>query len=60
MQKNLNEHRRNAERWRLCKSKYERKKYISKTHVRWSELLRLPYFNLIRFLVVDLMHNLFL
>ena len=60
VQKDLNEHRRNAERWRLCKSKHERKQHVSETHVRWSELLRLPYFNPIRFLVVDLMHNLFL
>uniref|UniRef100_U9UIQ0 Transposase domain-containing protein n=1 Tax=Rhizophagus irregularis (strain DAOM 181602 / DAOM 197198 / MUCL 43194) TaxID=747089 RepID=U9UIQ0_RHIID len=60
VQIDLNEHRRNAERWRLCKSKYERKKHVSETHVRWSELLRLPYFNPIRFLVVDPMHNLFL
>ncbi|CAB4439269.1 unnamed protein product [Rhizophagus irregularis] len=33
MQKDLNEYRRNAERWRLCKSKYERKKYVSETHI---------------------------
>ena len=60
VQKDPNEHRRNAERWRLCKSKHERKQHVSETHVRWSELLRLPYFDLIRFLVVDPMHNLFL
>ncbi|GET66680.1 hypothetical protein RIR_jg18675.t4 [Rhizophagus irregularis DAOM 181602=DAOM 197198] len=28
--------------------------------VRWSEILRLPYFDLIRFVVVDPMHCLFL
>jgi hypothetical protein len=60
VQKDLNEYQHNAEYWRLCKSKHERKQHVSETHVRWSELLRLPYFNLIRFLVVDLMHNLFL
>jgi hypothetical protein len=34
VQKNLNEHQRNAEHWRLYKSKYKRKQHISKTHVR--------------------------
>ena len=28
--------------------------------IRWSELLRLPYFDPLKFVVVDLMHNLFL
>jgi hypothetical protein len=60
VQKDPDEHRQNAELWRLCKSKRERKQHVSETHVRWSELLRLPYFNPIRFLVVDPMHNLFL
>ena len=38
----------------------ERKRHVSNTFVRWSELLRLPYFNPIRHLVVDPMHCLFL
>jgi len=31
-----------------------------KTGIRWTELLRLPYFDPSRFVVVDAMHNLFL
>lgn len=32
----------------------------SKYGTRYSELMRLPYFNCVRFTVIDLMHNLFL
>ena len=60
IERDLEEHRRNAENWRLCKSEEERKRYVSSTLVRWTELLRLPYFNPIRHLVVDPMHCLFL
>ena len=38
----------------------KRKQYVSDAHVRWSELLRLPYFNPIRHLIIDPMNNLFL
>ncbi|GBC46382.2 uncharacterized protein LOC107584155 isoform X2 [Rhizophagus irregularis DAOM 181602=DAOM 197198] len=55
-----NEHQRNAELWRQCKTQEERKKHVSDTHVWWLEMLRLPYFNPIRHLIVDLMHCLFL
>ncbi|GBC24892.2 uncharacterized protein LOC114575947 [Rhizophagus irregularis DAOM 181602=DAOM 197198] len=55
-----NEHRQNAELWRQCRTQEERKKHVSDTHVRWSEMLRLPYFNPIRHLIVDPMHCLFL
>jgi len=33
---------------------------FAQTGVRWSELLRLPYFDPTRFVVIDVMHNLFL
>jgi len=33
---------------------------VAETGVRWSQLLRLPYFDPSRFVVVDPMHNLFL
>ena len=59
-ERDLEEHRRNAEDWRKCKTDNERKQHVSDTHVRWSEMLRLPYFNPIRHLVVDPMHCLFL
>src|SRR5438876_7471885 len=60
IERNLEEHRQNAKNWRLCKSEEERKSHVSSTLARWTELLRLPYFNPIRYLVVDLMHCLFL
>jgi len=60
IERNLEEYRRNAENWRLCKSEEERKSHVSSTLARWTELLRLPYFNPIRYLVVDPMHCLFL
>ena len=59
-ERSLDEHRRNAEGWLSCISNEERKQHVSETHVRWSEMLRLPYFNLIRHLIVDPMHCLFL
>ncbi len=60
VERDLAEHWRNAEDWRLCKSQEERKRHVSSTFVRWTELLRLPYFNPIRHLIVDPMHCLFL
>jgi ssDNA-binding Zn-finger/Zn-ribbon topoisomerase 1 len=54
------EHRQNALDWRRCISDAERDRFAKRTGVRWSELLRLPYFDPIRFAVVDPMHCLFL
>ena len=53
VERDLEEHRQHAEGWRLCKSQEERKRHVSSTFVRWTELLRLPYFNPIRHLIVD-------
>jgi hypothetical protein len=60
VERDLEEHRRNAENWKLCESEEERRRHVKSTHVRWTELLRLPYFNPIRHLIVDPMHCLFL
>ena len=38
----------------------DRKAIFAETGIRWTELLRLPYFDPSRFVVVDAMHNLFL
>ena len=54
------EFRENAYEWRHCKSDASRKRFAKNTGVRWSELLRLPYFDPIKFIVVDPMHCLFL
>ena len=53
-------HRQNAIEWRRCNSNAARKRFVSDKLVRWSEFLRLPYFDPIRHLVVDPMHCLFL
>src|SRR2546430_2018512 len=58
--KDLEEHRRNAMIWKHQQTNEDRKRHVSRTHVRWSEMLRLPYHNPIRHLVVDSMHCLFL
>ena len=48
------QHRQNALEWRRCKSDATRKRFVQETGVRWSELLRLPYFDPIRFVTIDL------
>ena len=59
-QRNLEEFRQDALAWCECRTKDERNKHVSDTLVRWTELLRLPYFNPIRHCVIDPMHNLFI
>jgi len=54
------EHKRNAIIWKHQQTKNDRKQHIRKTHVRWSEMLRLPYHNPIKHLIIDPMHCLFL
>src|SRR6266542_2333397 len=58
--RDVEEHKCNAEIWKEQNTEEDRKRHVSKTHVRWSDMLRLPYHDLIRHLVVDPMHNLFL
>ena len=53
-------HRTAAQKWKDCISKRECQDLFDEFGVRWSELLRLPYFDPIRFIVVDPMHCLFL
>lgn len=49
-----------AERFRTAKSESAAASSFDRTGLRWSELLRLPYYDPTRFLVVDPMHTLFL
>jgi len=49
-----------AERHRLACDHKSRQEIVDETGMRWSVLLRLPYFDPSRFAVVDAMHNLFL
>ena len=46
--------------WKECNTKDARKNHASETFVRWSEIYQLPYFDSIKFLIVDPMHCLFL
>lgn len=50
----------NAEKYFAAKTEAAAQSTFDKSGVRWSELLRLPYFDFSRFVVVDSMHNLFL
>ena len=54
------EHRRQVDDVLGKTTQEERNRAESQYGVRYSELLRLPYFDCIRFTVIDPMHNLFL
>jgi hypothetical protein len=58
--KDSSKHLENTLTWRGCNSDSARKKFTKSSGVRWSELLRLPYFDPIRFITFDPMHFLFL
>jgi hypothetical protein len=49
-----------ALRWKNAPDHAARESEWKTNHVRWSELLRLPYWDVTKFVVVDPMHNLFL
>ena len=49
-----------AERWRNAPNANTASAVFDESGLRWSELLRLPYFDPSRFVVLDAMHNLFL
>jgi hypothetical protein len=53
-------HRQYAREWLQCNSKASREAHFKVHGIRWTELLRLPYMDPIRFAVVDPMHCLFL
>ena len=58
--RNILEHRRQIDDVQSKTTQEERNRAESNYGVRYSELLRLPYFDCIRFTVIDPMHNLFL
>jgi hypothetical protein len=49
-----------AEAFKDAETEEDAQTIFDSTGLRWSELLRLPYFDPARFVVVDAMHNLFL
>jgi hypothetical protein len=57
---NVLSHRKHAKEWMECATKNIRDDHFKEHGVRWTELLRLPYMDPIRFAVVDPMHCLFL
>lgn len=54
------ETRKAADQYLKAATAADRLATFDKTGVRWSELIRLPYFDITRCVVVDSMHNLFL
>ncbi|GET54135.1 hypothetical protein GLOIN_2v1788017 [Rhizophagus irregularis DAOM 181602=DAOM 197198] len=60
VERDINLIREKAREWKKCATEESRKAHVSQYHVRWSEVYQLPYFNSVRFCVVDPMHCLFL
>ncbi|KAJ3552961.1 hypothetical protein NM688_g3879 [Phlebia brevispora] len=56
----LEDHRKLAEMWRDAPSVHDRETLFATHGVRWTELLRLPYWNPFEYAVIDPMHNQFL
>ncbi|KAK0501102.1 hypothetical protein EDD18DRAFT_1052482, partial [Armillaria luteobubalina] len=54
------EHMSAAEDWKDSTTAEEREEHWKKDHVRWSELLRLPYWDPTKFITVDSMHGFYL
>ncbi|GET57294.1 hypothetical protein GLOIN_2v1776801 [Rhizophagus irregularis DAOM 181602=DAOM 197198] len=60
VERDINLIREKTREWKKCATEESRKAHVSQYHVRWSEVYQLPYFNSVRFCVVDPMHCLFL
>ena len=56
----MQEHRKKAFEWKYGKTLSERHKIEQAYGARFTELLRLPYFDTVRFSIVDPMHNVLL
>ena len=54
------EHRVNAKKKKKCNTQVARKEIEREHGVRYSTLLKLPYFDAVRMCVIDPMHNLLL
>jgi hypothetical protein len=54
------EHRRLGDQYRELRTPYARAKFVKDYATRYTQLSRLPYFNLVEQIVIDPMHNLFL
>ncbi|KAI0705497.1 hypothetical protein C8Q76DRAFT_630733 [Earliella scabrosa] len=58
--RSLEAHLADAKAWRDAKSTYEREKLFKSNGIRWTELLRLGYWNPILYVVIDSMHDIYL
>ncbi|KZV60007.1 hypothetical protein PENSPDRAFT_558091, partial [Peniophora sp. CONT] len=54
------EHVRLMQEYARCSTQSGRDEFVKKYATRWSELARLPYFDICRMIVIDPMHNLLL
>ena len=59
-QRLLQDHQQKGMAWKHAKSQADRVKIEREFGVRFTELLRLPYFNTIQFSIIDPMHNMLL
>lgn len=53
-------HRKRCFEWKALTTEEDRARYFSEYGVRWTEFARLEYFDLVRYTIVDPMHNLLL
>lgn len=58
--RNGEEHRRRCFQEKALKTQDEHHTFFDEHGVRWTELARLPYFDLVRQTIIDPMHNLLL
>lgn len=58
--RNFDDHRKYATQWLLAQTEDERDNIYAQHGVRWSIFLELPYWNPIKFTVVDSMHGFYL
>jgi hypothetical protein len=54
------EHRDNGMQWLQCHTLAQRSQLTKTTGVRYTELIRLPYYDPVPFAVVDVLHNIYL
>lgn len=52
------QHMQHANAWRDASTEQERNKLVKKTGIRYTPLLRLPYWNIVRYILIEPMHAL--
>ncbi|KAJ3506586.1 hypothetical protein NLJ89_g6792 [Agrocybe chaxingu] len=56
----LSDHLAHANQWKEAKTEHQRKNLVTEHGIRWSELLRLPYWDPTKHIAVDSMHGFYL